>query len=574
MRVITLLCLALAGCANAPRDETPQPSDDFSAFADAYFTAANEWSPSQATANGFHSYDGRLEDRSAAAIQARILKLKDQFAKLESLRTALMGSDQIDAELIAHTIRAELLDLETEQNWKKNPMMYVYLPGNAIDGLMKRKFAPPAERLRSAVLRLKGVPALLAAMKTNVENPPREFTELAIRMSSGSVGFFRGAIAAWAKESAGADTGLLAEFESANTAAIQAVDEAAQWLKRNLLPRSKGKYAIGAELFSKHLLYEEMVDLPLVRVLAIGEANLEKDYQALVALAKEIDAKATPEAVIATITKEHPTEASLVAETKRTIEEARQFLIDKKIVTVPSEVRPTIMETPPYARSGGFASMDTPGAFETKATEAFYYVAPPEKSWPAKTREEHLKLFNPPVLKMITVHEAYPGHYLQFLYAKQFPTKTRKLIFCGSNAEGWAHYAEQMMVEEGFGAGDPKIRLAQLKEALIRDCRYITGIKLHTQGWTVEDGTKLFMQKAFEERAVAFEEARRGTYNPTYLYYTLGKLMIYKLRADYQKAQGSNYSLEKFHNEFVRQGGIPLKLVRKILLNGDAGPVL
>jgi uncharacterized protein (DUF885 family) len=308
-------------------------------------------------------------------------------------------------------------------------------------------------------------------------------------------------------------------------------------------------------------------------VLAIGEANLEKDYQAFVATAREIDPKKTPLEVMQAITKDHPTEASLLDDTKKTIEATRQYLIDHKIVTVPSEVRPKITETPPFARDGSFASMDTPGAYETKATEAFYYVTPPEKDWPAKRKEEHLRLYNPPVLKMITVHEAYPGHYLQFLFAKQFPTKTRKLLFCGSNVEGWAHYAEQMMVEEGFGEKSPQIRLAQLKEALIRDCRYVAGIKLHTAGWTVEQATKLFMEKSFEEREVSFQEARRGAYNPTYLYYTLGKLMIYKLRADYQREQGSAYSMQKFHDDFVKQGGVPLKIIRRLMLK-DAGSLL
>ncbi len=232
-------------------------------------------------------------------------------------------------------------------------------------------------------------------------------------------------------------------------------------------------------------------------------------------------------------------------------------------MTVPSEVRARIEETPPYARSGGFASMDTPGPFETKATEAFYYVTPVEKDWDRKHKEEHLRLFNPWVVAMINVHEAYPGHYLQFLYAPRFPTKTRKLLFASSNAEGWAHYCEQMMVDEGFGGGDPKVRLAQLQEALLRDARYVNGIKLHTAGWTVEQGTKLFQEKAFQERANAFEEARRGTYNPTYLYYTLGKLEIQELREEYRSKKGA--SLREFHDAFVAQGSLPIPLVRKIL---------
>ncbi len=218
--------------------------------------------------------------------------------------------------------------------------------------------------------------------------------------------------------------------------------------------------------------------------------------------------------------------------------------------------------------------MDTPGPFEAKATEAFYYVTPTEKDWDAKHKEEHLRLFNLPVLDIITIHEAFPGHYVQFLYAKQFPTKTRKLATCGSNVEGWAHYTEQMMVDEGYGDSDPKIRLAQLSEALLRDCRYVVGIKLHTQGMTVEEGQKVFVESGFQTPATAYEEARRGAYNPTYLYYTLGKLQILKLREDYRAAKGDAFSLQQFHNAFVKQGGIPIQLIRRILLPRTQGPSL
>ena len=198
-------------------------------------------------------------------------------------------------------------------------------------------------------------------------------------------------------------------------------------------------------------------------------------------------------------------------------------------------------------------------------------MTPTEKDWDAKHKDEHLRAFNSPVMKVITIHEAYPGHYVQFLNAKQFPTKTRKVLYCSSNVEGWAHYAEQMMIEEGFGAGDPKIRLAQLQEALLRDARYVVGIKLHTAGWTVEQGARFFQEKAFQEPANAYEEARRGAYNPTYLYYTLGKLQIYKLREDYRAAKAANYNLKDFHDEFVRQGGVPIALIRRILLPADIG---
>ena len=555
---------------------TKQPAPpQVSAFVETYFDAAFKWSPSSGTAAGLHQYDRKMEVRSAEAYARRIETAKAQWKTAESLAAANpAGDDAIDLELIRNALRSELLELETVQGWRHNPMEYVGAAGGAVDLLMKRDFAPAKERLAGVTARLAAAPALIVAMKENVTNPPREFTDLAIRVAAGSVGFLEKDVAAWAKQAAGGDAAALAEFDKADAAAVAAMKDAAAWLKSDLLPRSKGAFAIGAENFAKKLLYEEMLDLPLDRVLAVGQANLEKDHKDFVETAKKIDPKKTPAEVMKSLENDHPTEADLLPAARRTIEGTRAFLVEHKIVTVPSEVRPRIEETPPYARTGSFASMDTPGPFEANASEAFYYVTPPEKEWDARHKEEHLRLYNKSVMQLITIHEAFPGHYLQFLYGKQFPTKTRKLLGAASNAEGWAHYTEQMMLEQGYGDGDPKMRLAQLSEALLRDCRYVTGIMLHTQGWTVEQGQKLFVTQGFQQPANAYEEARRGAYNPTYLYYTLGKLMIYKLRGDYEKAKGAGYSLQGFHNEFVKQGPMPLKLMRRVMLPGDTAPLL
>jgi uncharacterized protein (DUF885 family) len=573
---LCLVCgLALSERTGRPEALTAKPSSSFSAFVDDYFDAYFTWKPSDGTAAGFHQYDAMLEDRSAAAIDHRVEIVKKQQKRLQELRQGNLSSDEaIDAEVLDGQLRAELLDLETLASWRKNPMLYIGLPGSAVDGLMKRAFAPPADRLRSVIARLKAAPAVLGALRVNVANPPREFTDLAIRMGEGSIGFFRDDVRVWAKEAAGGDAQLLAELDAANAGVVKAMQETVAWMKNTLLSKSNGRYAVGAENFAKLLLYEELVDIPLDKLLAIGEATLRRDQEAFMVTAKKIDPSKPAAAVMKALSADHPTEADLIPAARRTVEKARKFLLDRHIVAIPSEVRPTVVETPPYARNGSFASMDTPGAFETKATEAFYYVTPPEKDWDAKHKEEHLRLFNKSVMQIITIHEVFPGHYIQFLYAKQFPTKTRKLTFCNSNVEGWAHYSEQMMVEEGYSGGDPHIRLAQLSEALLRDCRFVVGIKLHTQGMTVEQGAQFFEKEGYQEAASAFEEARRGTYDPTYLYYTLGKLQIYKLRADYRKAKGKDYQLETFHNEFVRQGGIPIKLMRRILLPGDHGPTL
>ena len=560
------------GSRAARSEDVPSP---FAVFVDDYFDAYFSWKPSEGTAVGHHKYDDKLENGAADATKKRIGTVQALQARLDKLRAGKLSDDEaIDAEVLNGLMKAELLDMEVVRTWRQNPMGYISTPPEAIDGLMKRDFAPAAQRLRSVVARLKATPAMFEALRANVDNPPKEFTDLAIRMGEGSLGFYRDTVRDWAKEAAGKDADLFKEFNTANDAVVKSLSETVAWMKKDLLPKSKGTYALGSETFAKQLLYEELVDIPLDKLLAIGEANLKRDQETFRAVAKKIDDKKTPAEVMKAISDDHPTEADLIPSARRTIEKIRKFLVDKKIVTIPSEVRPTITETPPYARNGGFASMDTPGAYETKATEAFYYVTPPEKDWDAKQKEEHLRLFNAPVMQIITIHEAFPGHYIQFLYAKQYPTKTRKLTYCGSNVEGWAHYCEQMTVEEGYGDGNPKIRLAQLSEALLRDCRFVVGIKLHTQGMTVEEGAKVFEKESFQEPSTAYEEARRGAYNPTYLYYTLGKLQIYKLREDYRKAKGQAYKLETFHNDFVRQGGIPIKLIRRILLPGDKGPAL
>lgn len=561
--------LLLGGCRRA------DDSGSFSEFVDRYYDALFAWSPSSGTATGFHQYDRKLEDRSAAAHAARISRLKELAAEATQLRASkLSDADGIDLTVLENAIQAELLDLETLQLWRHNPIPYVAGPGSAVDLPMKRDFAPARERLAALTERLRGVPAMIAAMKANVAAPPKEFTDLAIRVAGGSVGFLEKGVTAWARSAAGGDEHALSSFESENRRAVAAMKDATAWLKSELLPRSNGSYAIGADAFARKLLYEEMLDQPLEQVLAIGEANLEKDYRAFVETARRIDPKRSPADVMKSLEEEHPSEADLLPAARRTIEGVRAFLVEHKIVTIPSEVRPRIEETPAYARVGSFASMDTPGPYETKATEAFYYVTPPEKNWDARHKEEHLRLYNRYVMELITIHEAYPGHYLQFLWSKQFPTKTRKLSGAASNIEGWAHYTEQMMLEQGYGGGDPKIRLAQLSEALLRDCRYVNGIMLHTRGWSVEQGQRLFVEKGFQQPANAYEEARRGAYDPTYLYYTLGKLMVYKLRDDYRRVKGDAFSLQGFHDEFVRQGPLPLRLMRKVLLGSDSASLL
>lgn len=383
--IVMTLLVACSGQKAAP--------SPFAAFVDAYIDSLCAYAPSFATAVGFHQYDNRLEDRSTASITRRTATLKWQLARLDSLRAGkLTTDDSIDATMIDGAIRSELLDHEVIQTWRENPMDYVGLGGYAVDLLMKRNFAPPVDRLKSVTARLRGVPAILVAMRANVTNPPREFADLAIRIAGGSVGFFQNDVAKWARDAAGTDTSVLHAFTAVNDSVVSTMNAATTWLKSDLLPRSHGSFAIGAQAFADKLRYDEMVDIPLDRLLALGEANLAKDHRAFVATAQQVAPGKPPQQAMASLEDEHPTAANLISSAKATLEGTRQFLIDHQIVDIPSDVRPIVAETPPYARSGTFASMDTPGAYEAKATEAFYYITPPERDWDAKHVEQHLRL--------------------------------------------------------------------------------------------------------------------------------------------------------------------------------------
>ena len=306
-----------------------------------------------------------------------------------------------------------------------------------------------------------------------------------------------------------------------------------------------------------------MVADPLHALLAKGEAQLKADDEVVVETARLIDRRKTAKQVMDSMQSDHPTASRPHPLRAPFAGGGAAVRGSKDLVTFPSEVRPIVEPTPAYARDGAFASLDSPGPYETVATESYYYVTPTETSWGAAHVDEHLREFSTSILAMTDVHEAYPGHFLQALWMPKVATKVRKLLLAGTNVEGWAHYAEQMVVEEGFADSDPRIRLAQLEEALLRDCRYVVGIQLHTTTLTVEQGAERFVKECFQSPANAYEEARRGTYDPTYLVYTYGKLQIYELRREYLSQKGG--TLREFHDAFLAQGGVPIRLVRKLL---------
>ena len=564
---IVLVSLALAATLAAK----PRP---FQEIVDAYFDDYFKANPSAATTVGFHQYDNQLEDFSAAAHERTRQRLLKYLAEFEAVSPkTLSPMERDDREIMIATIHSALLEEERVQMWRKNPDRYSSVVTSSIFDLVKRNFAPLDVRLRSVIEREKQIERVLDQAEAVLQNPPKIYTDIAIEQMPGNIDFFQDTLPAAFSEVK--DTSLVTEFIRVNESVLAALKNYQAWLRKDLLPRSQGAFAIGAENYRLKLLYDEMVDIPLPRLLQIGYDQLHKDQAAFVEAARKIDPHHTPEEVLKELEKDHPGGDNLLASAQLQLDGLRQFLIDKKIITVPGGAQAKVAETPSFQRATTFASMDTPGPYETKATEAYYFVTLPDRSWTKEKQEEYLEGYNFPLLSNVSVHEVWPGHYTQFLWLKNNPelSKVRKLTGAGSNSEGWAHYAETMVLDEGLYNGDPRYRLAQLVDALLRDSRYIVGIRLHTQGMTIEQAKEFFVKEGHQVPVVGEMETKRGTGDPTYLMYTLGKLEILKLREDYRRKMGAQFSLQDFHDRFIKAGNPPIKLVRRELMGRD-GPLL
>jgi uncharacterized protein (DUF885 family) len=513
-----------------------------------------------------------LEDYSRKGVDHEIAFAKDYLGRLNNFESkSLSLEERQDYQLLVNNLKSTLLDLEDIRSWEKNPDHYSSGLTNSAFVIMSRKFAPPEKRLRSLIDREKSMPAVLLAARENLKNPPRIYTEVAIQQLPDIVGFFQKDVPEAFKDVK--DQQLLSEFQNSNTAVITALQDYEKFLKETLLARSNGDFRLGAENYRKKLLYDEMVDIPVDRLLQIGYDDLHRNQQWFKKVAAQIDPQKSPEQIQSELQQDHPAPDQLLQTFRDDLGGIRQYLIDKQIVTIPSPVPPIVEETPPFARALTFASMDTPGPYEKVAKEAFFNVTLPEADWTKERTESFMGQFNRETMIAVAVHEVYPGHYVQFLWLPSVPSKARKLLGCGSNAEGWAHYSEQMMLDEGYGNGDPKLRLGQLQDALLRDARYIVGISMHTGKMSFDDAVQFFQKEGYQPRTVAEVETKRGTSDPTYLVYTLGKLEIMKLREDYKQKMGASFSLQKFHDTFLQQGFPPIKIVRETML-GDESPTL
>jgi uncharacterized protein (DUF885 family) len=564
MKILRLLLAAafLVGCRNTASEKTDA---EFRAIAEDFQQGYLAWRPHLGVALGLHEYDGKITDYHSNSIADELQRLKAFDQKLARLHTyTLSKRAYYDYRILRAEIRRELFRFEDQKVFTDNPMTYAQAVDLNI--YIKRNFAPLQERLKSIIAIEREVPRVLQAARQNLKRElPKPFVETAIDQAKGVVDFLRRDLTDALNEVKNA------EFEEVNQAAISEFEKYVAWLEKERLPTVHSRYALGRNVFYKMVREGELIQLTPEQILEKGLKELKREQTIFAETARKIDPNKSAIDVFKAIQKDHPTEENLIPDTKKNLEAIRKFCDDRRIITFPSSVRARVEETPTYLRATSFASMDTPGPFEKKATEAYYYVTPTEKDWPAHQKEEWLTAFNYYTTDIVSIHEAYPGHYTQFLCLNDSrANRLEKIISSYAFVEGWAHYTEQMLIDEGFGEGNLKYRLAQSDEALLRLCRLCVAIKTHCEGMSLDAATKFFQDNCYYEEKPARQEATRGTYDPGYLYYTLGKLQILKLREDYHKQEGSRFSVQKFHDELLSHGMPPIRLLREVMLKDPA----
>ncbi|MCS5655996.1 MAG: DUF885 domain-containing protein [Dehalococcoidia bacterium] len=526
--------------------------------------------PTAGSRIGRHEYDGRLPDLSPAQNARREGELRRSLSELQALDAdGLDESGQMSYRIMELFLRRELFIFNDLKPLENNPMRHTgYLN---VSGYIRRDYAPLEDRLRSAASAMRQSPDFLDVLDKALDDTlSSHVVDMSVESYSGMARFYRVDLAE--ATNGVTDQEIAGEFDLAREAAAAALDGFVERLKARGNSGPEG-FAIGSELYSGMLATGEGLEAPLSRIAAIGQDNLEDNLSRIKELAQSVaPGRPLPE-IVKEIGRNHPQAQELIPETRDMLEDIRQSLIDFDVISVPSEDRCQVTETPTYMRYA-FAAMDSAGALETRARESFYYVTPVEDDWNSQQREEWLSNFNYDTLKIISIHEVYPGHFVHHLhnrYGRELPLVNR-VATSYSFTEGWAHYTEQMMLETKYGEGQPKLLLTQLLEALVRNCRYVCSFRMHTERMTLDEATRFFMENAYMAELPARREALRGTFDPGYLNYTLGKLMILKLREDYRREQGSAYSLKGFHDRLLSFGGPALPLLRPALLKdpGDS----
>lgn len=562
--------LLVAACAGThkPMEASSDADAEFSRTRDALYWAHLEARPTLAVYLGHHQFDGKLPDVSEAALKTEIDRLNKAQQTLGSFdETRLSPLHRVERDALLFEIRQNLFELEVMREPWRNPTWYGW--GLSVSNYVARDYAPREQRAQAIIEVAGGFEAFVSNIQKNLdENIPITWIETGLLQVTGNIEFIQTDVK---REMRGLDDPRLEQrLETALDQMVSVLEKHRDFLEA----RKKGAtadYALGEEMFLRMLKDTQGLEISLSELEAIANETLQRDLDAIAAAAREIDPEKETRVVVDQVLADTPPVDGVIAEAGKQAAQMRQFLIDHDIVSIPSNDVAEVRPSPPFMR-WNYAFLSGAGPFEKKALPSFYYITPPDPSWSEEDQLAYLP--GKSELLATTIHELWPGHFLHGLHSKQVDSDVLKSFWNYSMGEGWAHYAEEMMVEQGAGGTDPRIVIGQLTAALVRDVRFVSAIGLHAQGMTVEESEALFADKGFLDPASAKQQAVRGTNDPMYLSYTLGKLMILKLRDDWKAQEGDDYSLKRFHNEFLSYGGAPIPVIRKAMLENDSGELL
>jgi Bacterial protein of unknown function (DUF885) len=550
--VLALSVLSLGGCGE---------KEDWASFRDAFIEDALKADPAMAVSAGRHEFDGVLPDWSAQGIAAEVRRLHEARERAKAL-AGLDDDQRFERDYLVAHIDRSLFWLETAEAPFRNPTFY--LGGLDPSPYLTREYAPLEQRMRATIKYARSIPNAAAQIRANLQPPlPKTFVQRGISMFGGFADFYENGLPeAFASVK---DEALQKELAEGSHAAIAAMRELERWLEGELAHATQD-YALGAEKFAQMLQRTERVATPLAELEALGRADLARNQQALASACERFAPGASLTACIARSQEDKPS-GGPVQGAREQLAGLRRFIVDQNVVTIPSEQVALVAEAPPFNRAN-FAYIDIPGPYE-KDLPSIYYIAPPDPSWSQEVQRDYLP--GKANLLFTSVHEVWPGHFLNFLHAKRSGSILGRLFVGYAFAEGWAHYAEELMWEMGLGNGDPETHIGQISNALLRNARFISAIGLHTRGMSVAESERLFVEEAYQDVGSARQQAARGTYDPAYLNYTMGKLMIRKLRADWTATRGGRRAWREFHDRFLAYGGPPVPLVREAMLGTSEG---
>jgi uncharacterized protein (DUF885 family) len=554
-KLIALAAAALLVLAGCNQNNAARWTD----FQNRFIERAFELDPTFAAGQGRHEFDGRLPDWSEQGLTAAETFLRDTITEAEAMG-GLNDEQAYQRDYLVAVARAQLFWLETADMPHTNPAYYMGALSPSM--YVARPYAPLDQRLRVYIQYLQAVPNAATQIRANLRTPmPVTFINYGRASFGGLASYYQGdGKAAFAEVN---DPALQQQLTEASNAASAAMTELSNWLETQRATATDD-FALGAERFSQMLRDTEMVDLPLEEIERIGREDLTRNQAALREACATFAPGATPLQCVNRANEQKP-QGGAVEGARAQLAGLRQFIVDNNLVSIPGEEEAQVAEAPPFRRQN-FAYIDIPGPYEENLPSV-YYIAPPDPSWPAAVQRDFVP--GETELLFVSVHEVWPGHFLNFLHANRSEDQFGRVFVGYAYAEGWAHYTEEMMWDAGLGNGDARTHIGQLSNALRRDCRYLSAILMHTGRMTVDQSREMFVNECYQDEGNARQQAARGTYDPAYLNYTLGKLLIRRLREDWTASRGGREAWREFHDEFLSYGGPPIPLVRQQMMGGE-----